>query len=118
MDDRETLITLSKLQAQVENLMRTVNSNATHSAERDARIEAGVERINGSVAKQDRRIIRLEMAAEEAERHTSERDGVLVQHRDMWAAFRLGKWLVALLMTAIIVEGVAIILMLTTQSFQ
>lgn len=110
MDDHDTLI---KLQGQVENLTAVVTANATHSTERDARIEAGVDRINGSVDAQDVRLLKIEIAREqeaaEVERTQKNREVIFLQHAEMWTAFRVGRWLIVTLMTVSIAQGAALI---------
>ena len=99
MSDHDALI---RLEAKVDALVATTASQNTGSVERDTRIEAKVDRINGTVRRHDETLNSLQtIEAGDVSRRK--------EHDELWTAYKLGKWIMGGITVALVGQSVALV---------
>ena len=100
-----------RLQSGLEQLTATIAANNIASVERDTRIETAVKAINGTVRKHDHDIYE-HLSRPHPDVTEEESHELIKQHREMWSAYGIGKWVGVTVGTAAIVQSVGIVILL------
>lgn len=107
MSDHDAII---RLEAAVEGLRQTVDVTSAAQAERHGRLEGKIDKINGTVAAHDDDLRMLKarpfmpISSEEAEEQ-------VVQHRELWTVYKIGKWVFGAIAVALLGQTVALVLL-------
>lgn len=106
-DDHDALIELGST---VRNLSLTIEAHNIASVERDTRIETKLERVAADVERHSLDLFSLNsrpiMPVE-----TEEARALVIEHREMWSAYRLGRWVVTGAIAALLAQSAALLVL-------